>query len=236
MKILTTLTTLIIFGVACSNKPNTKEPTEDIEEPIEVIYNIPDSVEYTYVNARISPKKFGEEKYRTRSIDIQLKEKYTKDVVKEIARKIKGFEKEHRIFDINFYISPTKDGVPWAKAVFNPELRLSITGSTVEKDAELAKNSSSVKPIEGNFYKKWLGNISSQGEVHIIYQENGKYYYTMECSGCSPNKVKLNKSGNTKLRFDYPNDFNEHYEIESNGNLGFYEGNEKFREAKLVKN
>jgi len=168
-------------------------------------------------------------KYGKCNIDIELKEKISKDELTSIANKIRETRKSYDNLWVFYYLPGMKVGSgAWATTHFTPNLEVKIIGATEEEEKKINDVT-----VDGNVIGKWQVKQLSYEYIIIIYEKNKNIFckgiYT---DGSSSDEEYVKKKYKGKVRYEAKqNKHNEYYLIEDNGNLGMYGENGKFCEG-----
>nr|WP_321237556.1 hypothetical protein [uncultured Psychroserpens sp.] len=171
------------------------------------------------------------------SIDIRLNGRITIEQLKAIGLKLKNDRPSMQKLWAFYYLPENEIGNgAWAITHFKPKLEVKILGSTKESFQEL--NS---KLVSGNILGIWLDNDAlAPNKLFLVREHNKLIMKTIYAKSSITNGgeiledlLKTKKNGLTK--YNYENNHGEYYIIEKNGNLGLYDKNGKFKEAKKVK-
>jgi len=221
------LNIILIIGLLLTSCGQNK--TKEIQKTSDSIQKatvVPDNL-YKIISEKenVNPK-FG---FNKCNIEVELKEKITKEQLTIIANKIRETRKSYDNLWI-FYNLPGKQAgsVAWATTHFTPNLKVEILGSTDAEDKKMDNVS-----VDGNIIGKWTDKQSYSEHTAIIYEKNNKIYMKSIYSDGSSGEVEyVRKKINGKVRYEpKQNKHNEYYIIEANGNLGMYDPEGKFAEA-----
>jgi hypothetical protein len=163
------------------------------------------------------------------NIEVHLNKKIDKEVLQEIAMKIREDRKEYDRLWIFYYIPNMTKGMAWATTHFTPSLEINIIGSTENQDVITSKTTD----IEGEVLNKWRSEKSLMGGTLVLFKNSSQkkiMRITFKDGSKMDSKiVESNVKG--KIKYQDDNENGEYYILESNGNLGLYGKNGKFDEA-----
>lgn len=163
------------------------------------------------------------------NIEVHLNKKVDKEVLQEIAMKIREDRTEYERLWIFYYIPNMTEGMAWATTHFTPNLEINIIGSTENQDIITSKTTE----IEGEILNKWRSEKSLMGGTLVLFK-NLSHKKTMRITfkdGSKMDNEIVESNINGKIKYQDDNENGEYYILESNGNLGLYGKNGKFDEA-----
>lgn len=156
-------------------------------------------------------------------VEIQLLNKITTDELVALSNRIYHEKNnDYDYFHISYYIqeqSPDSDDA-WATALFNPKLT-TMVGLTVTNES-LLKNR--VSPI-ANTKGEWIDHIQI-GAKYTLGVEDSKFILAIDYPESKGYKLQVIESTDgefTKYRDIFPNDANEYFIINGDGNLELYD-------------
>lgn len=201
------------------------------------IVNLPKNDTSSSEGALYSVIKDDSKRNIKRSVDILLEHKISQQELTRIAYKIKESSPTtyERTF-IGYFLegSDRNDGY-WATTHFNPGLKVSIMGLSLEAENRL---SSQVKSdASKNTIGVWLDDRSYIGAKMKIFNDNGKVMLESSYSdGSSGVKEMVSKKMSRGLRIEdkLGNDFGEYFLITSKGELEFWSKNGNYYTAKQL--
>lgn len=166
------------------------------------------------------------------TINVRLNEEVSKEVLKNIAYKIKeGNSKYSKLWIFYFLPEMNTGSGAWAISHFKPTLELEIIGASKAATEEM-KN----KKVTGEILSTWVDNDAITPNTKYLVKENGKLlmksvYAKTKYANATEIVEKLTKTTQGGLtRYNYQNNHGEFYLVESNGNLSLYDSDGKFKE------
>lgn len=185
--------------------------------------NIPEDVKWEITKEEPNP---GLSK---NNIEVHLNKKIDKEILQEIAMKIREDRDEYNKLWIFYYIPNMTEGMAWATTHFTPNLEIEIIGSTQSQDTITSKT----LDIEGEILNKWRSEKSLMGATLILFKNssNKKIMRITFKDGSKMENEIVESDLKGKVKYQDDNENGEYYIIESNGNLGLYGKNGKFDEA-----
>lgn len=167
------------------------------------------------------------------NIEVHLNKKIDKEVLQEIAIKIREDRTEYERLWIFYYIPNMTEGMAWATTHFTPSLEINIIGSTENQDLITSKTTD----IEGEILNKWRSEKSLMGGTLVLFKNSSqKKIMRITFKGGSKMESEIVESNlKGKIKYQDDNENGEYYILESNGNLGLYGKNGKFDEAIKIK-
>ena len=185
--------------------------------------NIPEDVKWEITKEVPNPN------LSKNNVEVSLNKKIDKEVLQEIAMKIREDRTEYDRLWIFYYIPNMTEGMAWATTHFTPNLEINIIGSTENQDIQTSKTAD----IEGEILNKWRSEKSLMGGTLVLFK-NRSQKKTMRITfkdGSKMDSEIIESNLNGKVRYKDDNENGEYYILESNGNLGLYGQNGKFDEA-----
>jgi len=163
------------------------------------------------------------------NVEVHLNKKINKQVLQEIAMKIREDRTEYDRLWIFYYIPNMTEGMAWATTHFTPNLEINIIGSTENQDIQTSKTAD----IEGEILNKWRSEKSLMGGTLVLFKNRSqkKIMRITFKDGSKMDSKIIESNLNGKVKYQDENENGEYYILESNGNLGLYGQNEKFDEA-----
>ncbi len=170
-------------------------------------------------------------------VNLNLREKISENELKKIAKKIRKFEDKDK-YDkvwIFYFLEGTKENSgAWATTHFSPELEVKILGATAKEEEQSKEKINSVK---GKIIGKWYEEQYTSSSI-VIYKENGKIYAkTIFKNGQEmiENLEEKKVDIGTKY-FDKENGQGEYFIVLKNGDLGFFnKENKQFTTGRIMK-
>ncbi len=151
-----------------------------------------------------------------RSVTVRLKSKVSKEVLSQIAKKIKNGNGNfyERTF-ILYYLPEMEIGAgAWATTHFNPTLKINVIGLTLKEEKRL-KNSA--KNSNRNEIGSWV--TESLPGILTIYKKEMSYFLEWRFNdGSKLNRELIKKSSPRGIRFERKNKFRGEYYIVNNIN------------------
>jgi hypothetical protein len=185
--------------------------------------NIPEDVKWEITKEESNPN------LSKNNIEVSLNKKIDKEVLQEIAMKIRENRNEYSKLWIFYHIPNMTEGMAWATTHFTPNLEINIIGSTENQDIIASKTTD----IEGEVLNKWRSEKSLMGATLVLFKNSSnKQIMRITFKDGSKMDSEIIKSNvNGKVKYQDDNENGEYYILESNGNLGLYGKNGKFDEA-----
>lgn len=185
--------------------------------------NIPEDVKWEITKEEPNPN------LSKNNIEVSLNKKIDKEVLQEIAMKIREDRNEYNKLWIFYYIPNMTEGMAWATTHFTPNLEVNIIGSTENQDIITSKTTD----IEGEVLNKWRSEKSLMGATLVLFKNSSdKQIMRITFKDGSKMDSKIIKSNvKGKVKYQDDNENGEYYILELNGNLGLYGKNGKFDEA-----
>jgi len=228
MKNIVYIIIAILVLSSCGQSHKIEDNTD--AKQIEDTALVPDSLYRIVSEQETVNKKFNINKC---NIEIELKKKLTEDELKEIALKLRSTRQSYDYLWI-FYLMPgMQSGAgAWATTHFTPGLEVEIMGSTDIQDKETSKTSD----IKGKILGKWRCDKSLSGATLILYKStDDKIIMRLNLTTGSKIDEEVTQSKtHGKTSYMTGNKHGEFYVLESNGNLGMYDGDGKYDEAKKI--
>ena len=185
--------------------------------------NIPEDVKWEITKEEPNPN------LSKNNIEVSLNKKIDKEVLQEIAMKIRENRNEYSKLWIFYHIPNMTEGMAWATTHFTPNLEINIIGSTENQDIITSKTTD----IEGEVLNKWRSEKSLMGATLVLFKNSSnKQIMRITFKDGSKMDSEIIKSNvNGKVKYQDDNENGEYYILESNWNLGLYGKNGKFDEA-----
>lgn len=158
------------------------------------------------------------------SISIRLKKKVSKDSLHKLALKLRETQprKYNRLFITYYLPNMTPGSGAWATTHFNPSLKVSILGLTIEEEKALIEGS---KASSGEIIGEWFDETPFIGSKHALLKKNEKIIMVRKYADGSHSEIEMiqkNQSGMS--RFERKKKIHDdYYLIEKNGSLGLYD-------------
>ncbi len=167
---------------------------------------------------------------------VELNQKVTEGQIATLAEELFNSKEKQRRFYIFYSLKSTEDAhVYWATSHFDPELEITINGSTSAEEKIVKNNTGKVDgKVIGNFYEEELSSSS-----YTVYEKNNKVFIKSisKDNVSAINEMKRSEIA-TGIKLEYSNDsFNGEYFILTKDNkLEFYnKNNEKFAIGSILK-
>ena len=209
----------------CVSKENNAEKINDLIKQIDTTKIDKTPVKYSIISETKNVN--GKTGFNKCNLEISLEKKISRLQIETIANKLRETRQSYDKLWIFYYLKGDLKNT-WAISHFTPELKVEILG----KSEESINNEDKIK-VEGEIIHKWNDTRQYMGLV-ILHKIGNKKYLKHTYSDGSFRDKELIENCNSKL-IEKQNKNNEYYIIESNGNLGMYDKEGKFSEAKLVK-
>ena len=229
MKRITQLLIAFLLLTSCEQKKTTEEQSSSSEKSV----NTSSETLSTTTAVPVRTYKIISEKenvnpksgFNKCNIEVELKEKITKEELTVIANQIRETRKSYDKLWIFYKINGSE---VWATTHFTPNLEVEIIGTTSSTDEKL--NS---EKVDGQTIGKWRDNRVGANWLIVIYKKNNKLFSKTICdNGNTAEDEFVKKKFNGKVRFEpKENRHKEYYLVEKNGNLGMYDGEGKYGEA-----
>lgn len=161
------------------------------------------------------------------TIEIELKEKVSKDTLIAIGDEIHATRKSYDKVWMLYYVPRMKpgSGAAWATTNYTPGLSVEIIGST--KKEEVMQKDGAIKvdgDVIGEYYSQQL-SIS-----HIVYERNHTIYMKMICADGSKADYKMRKrkvANGTRLDYTDKGMVGEYFILNKSDQLEFYNAENK---------
>jgi hypothetical protein len=160
---------------------------------------------------------------------VQLNEKLTEGQIATLAEELFNSKEKQGRFYIFYSLKSAEDAhVYWATSHFDPELEITINGSTLAEENLVKKNTGKVDgKVIGNFYEEELSSSS-----YTVYENNNKVFIkSISKDNVSAINEMKRSTVETGIKLEYVNDsFNgEYFILTIDNKLEFYnKNNEKF--------
>jgi hypothetical protein len=169
------------------------------------------------------------------NLNIQLSRKINKKELTALANELRSTREQYNHLWIGYTLENMKVGSgAWATTHFTPDLEVQILGATADEEKELNEFSKNVKG--GKILGQWFVQLSAF--TYVYYEKNKKFYMKIVFKDKSSmeSEVKKKKVKNGVRLDDSENTHGEYRIITSNGNLEFYnKENKKFATGQSVK-
>jgi hypothetical protein len=230
MKHLLILSSGLFLIIACGNpnNSNNEKNAETVTKNTEM--KIPNDL--TYIILEETPN----DAISKCNLNIQLSRKISKIELTALANELRSTRENYDRLWIFYTLDNMKiDAGAWATTHFTPELDVQILGATAEEEKssnELSKNIDGAKTLGTWFEQQYTSS------THIYYEKNGKFYVRIifKDKSSMDSEVKKRKVKNGLRLEDVENTNGEYYIISKNGELEFYNHeNKKFTTGQIVK-
>lgn len=215
-------TVVIICGFLIYNnrKENTISHTDNSDRPNSTSQQSEGTVTYSIINIEINNK--------VKTIaSVLISKKIPEFELRSLATKIKS--------DINpvsnrvrlFFLLPgmTMGNGAWARADFNPDLRVDMIEQSIETENKMADYKATLS--DSNFIGLWNANLSGDFIYRLKRGPNDKFtldFYSPSENSSGPLPALLKKTKiKGKIAFRDIDEPNEYYIIESNGDLSAFD-------------
>ncbi len=202
---------------------NQKETNQDAISPVDVSFKV--------LEEDADNETFGKKR-----LTLELNKKVSEKDLVNISKKIrKENEKYKRVFIFYLLEGMELGKGGWAYVHFTPEMEVKISGLTIEGEIAIKK---SVEKIE-NRKGAWIEQ--SMATAFVLFEKNGLLNIKMvyKDGGVSEDKIFLKEKIGNKIKFYVEEEFKQHgeyYVISDNGNLEFYnKEDKKFATAQSIK-
>lgn len=190
---------------------------------------LPENFEYTIVKDESNPN-IGKNQ-----LEVEINQKLTEGQLATIAEELYNMKDKQKRFYIFYNLKDIESSITaWATSHFDPELEISINGSTNSQDNKMLLEA---KKVSG----KIIGIFDEQQKtsfLYTVYEANGKTFIktSFKDGGSMDNEVTKIDVENG-IRYNYKEDVSQgEYFILNNDVLRFYnDKNEKFTEAIKLK-
>ena len=206
---------LLAFGLCLFLSCSSREPALD-----EVV----EDVSYEIINASRVPG------VQCR-LDVRLSRKVGEEALRSIALKLREEESEEyeRMF-IAYELPGMMPGAgAWATSHFNPDLKVEILGMTIEESAQTPAVPG------GELVGRWLDQGIVGGWYTIMVRDKnliGEWKFT---DGSSIEEKLIESADSGRRRFGKKeNPYGEYYVIESDGRLGLYDSEGRFKILQIL--
>lgn len=225
--ILTILTITLLLTSCRDSATNTNSSETASKTPSELYKKEPLPIDFSY--------KIVEEKTNNslekNELTVEINKKISIGQIATLAEEFYLSKPKQRRFYIFYLLPGMKIGSgAWATSHYNPELRIEITGGTIEQDIEKNKLTDQV---EGEIVGRWhLQSYASAN--YVISQKDGEVFLRIIFyNGQTLDEEMKPKKVKTGTRYDYKEESNGEYFISNNnGELEFYnKENKKFATA-----
>ncbi len=169
-------------------------------------------------------------------LTVEISEKLTEGQIATIAEELYNSKENRRRFYIWYKLKDVENGFAWATSHFDPELEISINGSTTEED--IKKDKLSAK-IDGVVIGKWNEDKFSFTNLIIYKKDNKIFIKSIFKDGTFSDLELLERNTEKGTRYDFKDEggYNgTEYFIQNNDNeLELYDfENENFTTAKSI--
>lgn len=221
MKTKLTLLMLVILSVISCKMENQSREIEKKSEVTEIeLETLQDKINNEKI---IVLEETRNDSMRKVVVNLELSEKISEKELKKIAKKIRKFEDADKYDNvwIFYFLKGTKENSgAWATTHYSPELEVKILGATEKEERNLK---SKVQNIDGDIVGKWYEEQYTSSSI-VIYKKNGKFYAkTIFKNG--QEMIENLQEENVKLGtkyYDKENGVGEYYIVLKNGELGFF--------------
>lgn len=220
---LRTLSILFFFVMVSCSSPN--KGSNNKETP-----NSKPTSEKSYKIINIEP----DEAFSQATINVRLTTEISKTELNKIAFQLKAdYRKYSKLWIFYFLPDMSTENGAWAISHFKPSLELDIIGTSQSSLEEMKKTK-----VNGDVLSSWIDNDPISPNKLYLTKIDGKllmktiYAKTKYGDAFEIEEQLIEKTFNGLIRYDGDNDHGEYYVIEKNGNLGLYNRDGKFNEAK----
>jgi len=170
------------------------------------------------------------------NIEIELKEKVSKDKLISIANKLRSTRTSYDFLWIFYYLPNMKTGIgAWATTHFTPQLQVNILGPTTEEETKLKTNA---KIVDGNIIGEFFETQYTSG-TYTVYEKNKKIFIKIgfkDGSSSINEMAKKELKNGTKLNYKNGDSNGEYFILTEKGILEFYNSeNKMFTSASKTK-
>lgn len=176
-------------------------------------------------------------------LTVEISEKLTEGQIATIAEELYNSKDNRRRFYIWYKLKDVENGFVWATSHFDPELEISINGSTIEEDIkkdkllgkiddEISINSSTneedklSKKSNSEIIGKWDENKFSFTNLIIYKKGNKTFLKTIFKNGSVLDDELIENKTSGGIRYDYKDaesNNNEYFILNSEGMLDIYD-------------
>lgn len=216
VKILIILT-LFIHLTSC-NENVKQEETETIGKyqkeslPADFSYNIRKDLSNTNVDKN--------------ELYIEINKKITIGQLATLADKLFKTKDKRRRFYLFYYIKGSDNSTAWAISHFDPDLKIEIIGTTESEETQLKKSDPKIDgKIIGHWYEEKYTSAS-----FILFEKKKKLFMKMtfkDGSSSTDEMTRKKSKGGYRLIEKEGNAHGEYYIYYDNGNLDFYNSEDK---------
>lgn len=231
MKHFLKLTIGLLILASCGQNKNDLN-----ERQIETDITVPIETDNSYKILTETPNVNPEFKTNKCNLEIELKEKISKEKLTSIANELRKTRGTYDNLWIFYYLPGMKIGsIAWATTHFSPSLKVEIIGSTMEEDKKLKGSANSVDgKVVGQFYEKQYTSAT-----YTIYEKNKKTFMKIsfkDGSSIDDEMKKQNVPTGTKLTVKSGGSNDEYFILTKSNTLEFYNSeNKKFTTASDMK-
>lgn len=169
-----------------------------------------------------------------RDVEVTLLERVDEQTLRAISKEIKDSEtKDYEKTFIGYRLAKGGDSFFWAKASYEPELKITIIGESIEDHSKVISKKITA---DGKVLGKWLANNGIETKM-IAYTMKGKTYIktqygdgASDVEECEVSTV----SGKKKLQNEDGVGYGEFYVINKKGDLEFWSKNGNYYTAEKL--
>ena len=170
------------------------------------------------------------------NLDILLSRKINKNELTALAKELRSTREQFNHLWIGYTLKNMKVGSgAWATTHFTPELEVQILGATAEEEKE--QNEVSKNVAGGKTIGQWFEQQATSA-TYVYYEKDKKFYMktVFKDKSSMESEVKKKKVKNGLRLNDTENTHGEYYIITDNGDLEFYnKEDKKFATGQTVK-
>ena len=222
---------VIAFGLlaltSCGDLPKEKAYKQPTTTTSQTDTTLPSELTYKIVNETIN------DTISKINLDIELSRKVNEQVLTNLAYKLRGTRTKYDKVWISYTLPKMKIGSgAWATSHFTPNLEIKIIGST---DKEESNSNNAATNFEGKQIGKWYEQQATSA-TYLYYEKGNKFFMkTIFKDGTSMEATINQKKVGNGLKLTDPEDTHgEYYIVAKNGDLEFYNNdNKKFATAQV---
>ncbi|MGB0884036.1 MAG: hypothetical protein ACPGTG_04905 [Flavobacteriales bacterium] len=210
-----------------------KKEKEELEEKQKITRERNDEERLSYKIIKEKENVNPEVGFNKCNIEIKLNNKITNEELTVIAKTIRKTRKSYDKLWIFYYLPNMKIGSgAWATTHFTPNLEVSILGSTIDQDKITKDKINNIRNVIG----KWQEEQYTSTKVTIYKEENKTFIKTIYKNSQESIEELTSKKINSKTKFEEINNLHgEYYMLEPNGDLGYYnKENKKYTVGKRI--
>jgi len=224
---------VIAFGLltltSCGDLPKEKTDKQPTATTSQADTTLPSDLTYKIVNETIN------DSISKINLDIELGRKVNEQELTNLAYKLRGTRTKYDRVWISYTLPKMKVGSgAWATSHFTPNLEIKILGSTVKEESN---SNNAAASFDGKQIGKWYEQQATSA-TYLYYEKDNKFFMkTIFKDGTSmETTINQKKVGNGIKLTDPEDTHGEYYIIAKNGDLEFYnKDNKKFATAQVTK-